>query len=176
MAAEIIDGGTLEQATTVVHEAGVGIIATDACLAGQKERGRWGNGEVVDGILVQAMVVYTYPSLVRLEAKGLFPKRSCLGKKRYVWALTDVYAWMQDKLDERSGGSSRDQIIQIGDRFIEISEVRSIASVSRAHIYRLESAGAFPRRISLGRNRAAWLEREVREWGRSQEANRRLSN
>jgi prophage regulatory protein len=35
---------------------------------------------------------------------------------------------------------------------------------SEAHIWRLEKAGKFPRRVHLGANRVAWVEAEVSAW------------
>lgn len=35
---------------------------------------------------------------------------------------------------------------------------------SRASLYRLEKEGAFPRRIKLGANAAAWKLSDIREW------------
>jgi len=35
---------------------------------------------------------------------------------------------------------------------------------SRPHLWRLEKAGDFPKRVSLGRNRVAWAEPEIDRW------------
>lgn len=35
---------------------------------------------------------------------------------------------------------------------------------SRAHLYRLESQGEFPKRRRIGRNRIAWVRAEVEQW------------
>ena len=35
---------------------------------------------------------------------------------------------------------------------------------SSVQIWRLEKAGAFPRRVSLGPNRVGWVEAEVEAW------------
>ncbi len=35
---------------------------------------------------------------------------------------------------------------------------------SEAHIWRLERAGKFPKRVRVGGNRVAWVEAEVEDW------------
>jgi predicted DNA-binding transcriptional regulator AlpA len=35
---------------------------------------------------------------------------------------------------------------------------------SRAHLYRLENQGEFPKRRRIGRNRIAWVRAEVEQW------------
>ena len=35
---------------------------------------------------------------------------------------------------------------------------------SRAHLYRLESQGEFPKRRRIGPNRIAWVRTEVEQW------------
>lgn len=39
--------------------------------------------------------------------------------------------------------------------------------LSRIHLYRLERAGQFPKRVRLGPNSVGWLEEELEEWIRS---------
>ena len=36
--------------------------------------------------------------------------------------------------------------------------------LSRMHLYRLERAGGFPKRVQLGPNSVGWLEDELDEW------------
>ncbi len=49
-------------------------------------------------------------------------------------------------------------------RFLRLPEVRSRVPYSRATIYRLITAGQFPRPYSLGARAVAWLESEVDAW------------
>jgi prophage regulatory protein len=43
-------------------------------------------------------------------------------------------------------------------------EIDTLVPYSRAHLYRLEDQGLFPRRKKIGPNRVAWLRTEVDEW------------
>jgi len=49
-------------------------------------------------------------------------------------------------------------------RFLRLSEVRNRVPYSRATIYRLITAGQFPRPYSLGARAVAWLESEISTW------------
>jgi prophage regulatory protein len=49
-------------------------------------------------------------------------------------------------------------------RFLRLPEVRNRVPYSRATIYRLITAGRFPRPYSLGARAVAWLESEVDAW------------
>jgi prophage regulatory protein len=49
-------------------------------------------------------------------------------------------------------------------RFLRLPEVRRRVPYSRATIYRLITAGKFPRPYSLGARAVAWLESEVNAW------------
>ncbi len=49
-------------------------------------------------------------------------------------------------------------------RFLRLSEVRGRVPYSRATIYRLITAGQFPRPYCLGARAVAWLESEVDAW------------
>ena len=49
-------------------------------------------------------------------------------------------------------------------RFLRLSEVRGRVPYSRATIYRLITAGQFPRPYSLGARAVAWLESEIDAW------------
>jgi prophage regulatory protein len=50
---------------------------------------------------VKEIVLYSYAHLDRLEAQGLFPKRVRLGVNRVGWLESEVYDWLQAKLDKR---------------------------------------------------------------------------
>ena len=43
-------------------------------------------------------------------------------------------------------------------------EVDARVPYSRAHLYRLEDQGAFPKRKRIGANRIAWVRDEVEQW------------
>ena len=47
---------------------------------------------------------------------------------------------------------------------VRLPEVCRRVPYSEGHIWRLEQAGKFPRRVRLGANRAAWVEAEINEW------------
>ena len=49
--------------------------------------------------------------------------------------------------------------------FVRMPEVISRTGLSRSHIYKLQSAGSFPKSISLCGGRAVgWLDSEIDEW------------
>ena len=49
--------------------------------------------------------------------------------------------------------------------FVRMPEVISRTGLSRSHIYKLQSSGAFPKSISLCGGRAVgWLDSEIDEW------------
>ena len=43
-------------------------------------------------------------------------------------------------------------------------EVDARVPYSRAHLYRLEDQGEFPKRKRIGANRIAWVRAEVEQW------------
>lgn len=49
-------------------------------------------------------------------------------------------------------------------RLLTIAQVCELVPYTRQHIYRLEAAGKFPRRVKLGENRVAWREVEIIDW------------
>ncbi len=51
------------------------------------------------------------------------------------------------------------------ERFLALPEVRRlIGGLSKTQIYTRMGRDEFPRPVSLGNRRVAWLEREVRTW------------
>ena len=48
--------------------------------------------------------------------------------------------------------------------------------LSRMHLYRLERAGLFPRRVHLGPNSVGWLEEELDQWIRERADARRATS
>ncbi|HEY8948344.1 MAG TPA: AlpA family phage regulatory protein [Rhizomicrobium sp.] len=55
---------------------------------------------------------------------------------------------------------------QYEKKLVSKKELKTVCGIpySPQHIARLETAGRFPKRISLGQNRVAWLLPEVEEW------------
>jgi len=49
-------------------------------------------------------------------------------------------------------------------RFLRLAEVRNRVGYGRATIYRLMTAGQFPRSYSLGMRAVAWLESDIEAW------------
>ena len=49
-------------------------------------------------------------------------------------------------------------------KVIRFPELKSRVGYSRMHIFRLEKAGKFPRRVQLGPNSVAWVEAEIDAW------------
>jgi prophage regulatory protein len=58
------------------------------------------------------------------------------------------------------------------DRIIGAKELRSMIPYSPMHIWRLERAGQFPRRIRLGPNRVGWSLIEVTGWMEAKKSRR----
>lgn len=48
--------------------------------------------------------------------------------------------------------------------FMMSDEVDARVPYSRAHLYRLEDQGEFPKRKRIGANRIAWARDEVEQW------------
>ena len=62
------------------------------------------------------------------------------------------------------------------EKFIMLPQVQEIVPYSASHLWRLERAGQFPKRIRLGGNRVAWLQSEVSAWVEGKLASRYDSN
>lgn len=54
--------------------------------------------------------------------------------------------------------------MDVRDRILRKPEVLEIVGVSPATLWRMEKAGRFPKRISLGPNSAGWIKSEVDGW------------
>lgn len=52
-------------------------------------------------------------------------------------------------------------------RILSMKQLRELVLYSPQHIYRLEKAKEFPKRVRLGPNRVGWIESEVHEWLKS---------
>ena len=50
------------------------------------------------------------------------------------------------------------------DRIMSAEERRQLVPFSDMHIWRLEKAGKFPRRIKLGKHRVGWSQAEILAW------------
>ena len=57
-------------------------------------------------------------------------------------------------------------------RFLRRPEIEERTGLSAMHISRLERAGAFPKRVRLGPNSVAWVEKEVQDWQEQRAAER----
>ena len=60
----------------------------------------------------------------------------------------------------------------IDDRIIDRKERRGIVPYSDMHIWRMEKAGKFPRRVRLGPNRVGWSLLECLDWIAAKKAER----
>ena len=49
-------------------------------------------------------------------------------------------------------------------RILSKKALKELVLYSPQHIARLEKAGSFPKRITLGPNRVGWVESEVLDW------------
>lgn len=49
-------------------------------------------------------------------------------------------------------------------RLLSKKALRELVLYSPQHIARLEKAGLFPKRVTLGANRVGWVEQEVLDW------------
>ena len=49
-------------------------------------------------------------------------------------------------------------------KFIKLSDVVKVTSLSKSTIYRLIAENDFPRQVPLGGKSVAWVESEVEEW------------
>ena len=54
---------------------------------------------------IKEIVLYSPQHIDRLEAEGKFPVRVRLGQNRVGWVDTEVYKWLQDRIDARGTNS-----------------------------------------------------------------------
>jgi len=59
-----------------------------------------------------------------------------------------------------------------GSRVIRKPELQKIIGLSDVTIWRMEKAGKFPKRISLGANSVGWFENDIEDWFADKAANR----
>ena len=60
----------------------------------------------------------------------------------------------------------------VHDRIIVAQERRELVPYSDMHIWRMEQAGTFPKRVKLGPHRVGWSLHEVLEWIEDRKAER----
>ena len=48
--------------------------------------------------------------------------------------------------------------------FLRMSQVQAIVPYSVSHLWRLERAGEFPKRVQIGANRVGWVADEIDQW------------
>ena len=53
---------------------------------------------------------------------------------------------------------------EVKSDFMMSNEVDARVPYSRAHLYRLEDQGEFPKRKRIGANRVAWVRAEIEQW------------
>ena len=53
---------------------------------------------------------------------------------------------------------------EVKSDFMMSDEVDARVPYSRAHLYRLEDQGDFPKRKRIGANRVAWVRAEIERW------------
>lgn len=62
--------------------------------------------------------------------------------------------------------------LNLPDRIINAAERRRLVPYTDVHIWRLEKARKFPKRIRLGANRVGWSLNEVIDWVEARKAER----
>jgi prophage regulatory protein len=67
-------------------------------------------------------------------------------------------------LNERQWQGAEERAHVAPLRLLRFAAVRGLTGLSRSTIWRLEHAGAFPRRIRISLNVVAWLENDVVAW------------
>lgn len=67
---------------------------------------------------------------------------------------------MSSKTDQQSQGTEPRTPLRI----LSIAAVLSLIPISRRHLYRLEAANLFPKRIAVGPRRRGYIEADIREW------------
>lgn len=54
--------------------------------------------------------------------------------------------------------------MNIEAKFLRLSQVKEMTTLSKASIYRLMDEGSFPKQISLGARSVAWVRSQVEDW------------
>ena len=63
---------------------------------------------------LQAIVPYTRQHILRLEKEGKFPGRVTVGANRVGWLLTEVEAWIKERVEERDLAKGRADAVHGG--------------------------------------------------------------
>ena len=50
------------------------------------------------------------------------------------------------------------------DKFLRLTEVRSLTALSRSSIYAYMAAGTFPAPVNIGARSVAWIESDITAW------------
>ena len=56
------------------------------------------------------MVPCTRQHILKLEKRGRFPRRLTIGAKRIGWLLSEIEAWIADRIAERDHRRARDDV------------------------------------------------------------------
>ncbi len=59
----------------------------------------------------------------------------------------------------------------MNERFVQNPEVQQITGLSGTTLWRLERAGAFPKKVAISPGRKAWLESHIKAWIAERSAN-----
>ena len=59
---------------------------------------------------LRTMVPYTRQHVLKLEKAGRFPRRLSVGANRIGWLLSEIEAWIEDRIAERDGRQVRDHV------------------------------------------------------------------
>ena len=57
---------------------------------------------------LRTMVPYTRQHVLKLEKAGRFPRRLPVGANRIGWLLSEIEAWIEDRIAERDGRQLQD--------------------------------------------------------------------
>lgn len=71
-----------------------------------------------------------------------------------------------------AGGAQTMRDARLPAKLVDFKGLKSIFSIwySRSQLSRLEQEGQFPKRVTLGAHRAAWVEHEIIAWASAREA------
>jgi len=53
-------------------------------------------------------IPYSFQHIARLEKAGRFPRRIALGQNRVAWLLTEVEAWLDERIAKRNASVTTD--------------------------------------------------------------------
>ncbi len=79
------------------------------------------------------------------------------------------YQLLQYLIDQSVPVKSPNQSVPDSDRIIRAKELIDMTGLSRTTLWRMEKAGTFPTRVSLGGHSVGWKHSEVQQWLQSRE-------